>query len=303
MAEPERPGTWPRHAYRNWRGVHSVSLGVCVAIISIAAMVTTASAASAPAPPSWLDLVAQAGQIANGTNTVLLALDAIIRDSTNGTPEGYAYDIASDAAQLLLPMRNLVRDAANLTKESTEASADAKWAKQGWYEQYHFFVPWYAAETATPSPCNGPAGNALCARLKGMMTRWWNLTPNDLSLGGPANVLETVDLATGDAEAEYELASIDLEVVVFDAGQVALGARTLSGDAKDYPGNKEMEAMIQVIGTDRIATTIRDLIADGTGLSPHLEAQASLMRLCHQAGVDMTASLPPPSATMADCTP
>ncbi len=125
MAEPERPGTWPRHAYRNWRGVHSVSLGVCVAIISIAAMVTTASAASAPAPPSWLDLVAQAGQIANGTNTVLLALDAIIRDSTNGTPEGYAYDIASDAAQLLLPMRNLVRDAANLTKESTEASADA----------------------------------------------------------------------------------------------------------------------------------------------------------------------------------
>ena len=54
MAEPERPGTWPRHAYRNWRGVHSVKPGRCVAIISIAAMVTTASAASAPAPPSWL---------------------------------------------------------------------------------------------------------------------------------------------------------------------------------------------------------------------------------------------------------
>ncbi len=96
----------------------------------------------------------------------------------------------------------------------------------------------------------------------------------------------------------------DLSELLTSASEVALGARTLVGDGHDFPGNKEMEAIIQVVGEHRVAHAMGTLVAYGSGLRRHFIAQSNMMVDCGVLGERMTLgtlSTAPTAKQLAEC--
>lgn len=283
---------------RAWARVAVATVAVGLAVSQLL------SPAGATTPPSWLDLVAQMGQIANGQDKTLIALDATIRDALNGTSEGTAYAIASDAVRLLNPLSELVKVGPEFAAKKGEAFGEMAEARVAWSQEYSSYLTWTALETAgscvsNPSPCNAPAvsvdswyigGPALAATVVGAK--------------GPSSVNKTVYTTTVDAQLYWSKAMDDLSELLTSASEVALGARALVGDAHDFTGNKEMEAIIKVVGEHRVAHAMGTLVAYGTGLHQHLIAQSNMMVDCSVLGERMTLgtlSTAPTAKQLAEC--
>ena len=258
-----------------------------------------ASAATTPQPPSWLDLAAQIGQIANsqsGTAAALLAVDATIRDSLNGTASGYVYDLASDAAQMVPTLKDLVKDGASLARDWGQAHSSAEATESYWKEERQIYQDEMVPLMRSPSiPCyQAPPGNQQCLRVLARLQALYDKAATPTS----PPLLSTVGGAASRAITMYTYAERSLGSVLTAAGDLLLEARATEGDAKDYPGNKEVEAVVQVIGEHRIASSMAKVVARATGLGPHLEAQVTEMVSCKFTGaaMDVMSDMAPPPA-------
>ena len=254
---------------RRRAGRVAVLVGSVAALAATALFPLDASGSSTPTPPSWLDLVSQMGQIANsqsGTEAALLTVDAAIRNGLNGTTAGYVYDLASDVAQLSLDLRDLIRNSVQLTKQVTAANAMSQVAITAWNKEYTAYRKWYA-DIQMPGACS--SSTSPCAREGKTVEMTWTTALSSASTG---------------AYREYGLAISTLDEVATDATEVLLGARAITGDAKDYPGNKEFEAAVQVIGEHRVATFIGKLVTKATGVRSALQAQETRMGRANSTG-------------------
>lgn len=262
------------------------------------------------ARPSWLDLAAEMGQIANSsssTEATLLTADAVIRNGLNGTTAGYVYSISSDSAQLAVSLRSLITNSKELVTDWNKAHDSAQTAESSWAQvrtNYAAYQPIFIANGCVP----GAAQYAACDKAEQQIAAWYDNTARP-GVVGPATGNDTQS-ASGKAIYDYREAEDALTEALSDATEVAFGARTITGDAKDYSGNKEIEAIVQVLGEHKIAKAMSGLIADGTGLRPHLEAQMNEMRTCLATGYQMRimiaiprASYPLPPASACAPTP
>ena len=88
--------------------------------------------------------------------------------------------------------------------------------------------------------------------------------------------------------AEHGFARQTLAEVLTDASEVALAARSITGDAHDHPGNKEeIEAVVQVIGEHRVAVATAHLVQAAARLRPHLQAQVTKTGTVNNIGKSM----------------
>jgi hypothetical protein len=282
-----------------------VAVVACSALGVTSAGFPSASATTAPTPPSWLDLVAQMGQIAHAANPALQSLDAIIRDGLNGTTEGYVYSLVSDAVQMASSLKDLTGDTTTLARDWSRATTKAQAAKSGYAQERSFYTDWYKLMNEMPSPCVGSgATRDQCDHDGVMVIHWWEDYPKDPSLGPPRTVGGTVSSTSLDAYYNYNSASAMLTEVLTEASEVLLEARAITGDAHDYPSNKEIEAIVQVIGEHNIASQMAKFAGKATNLRPHLAAQATAMgnistwgkNMAGMVGVSDGSMAPPPAA-------
>jgi hypothetical protein len=279
-------------------------------VVAICAPGTTMVASAGPTPPSWLDIVAQMGQVAHGQDKTLLSLDATLRDALNGTTAGYVYSLVSDAVQMSTSLKDLLQDIANLTGYWSRGHAQGARAVAGYNHERQYYADWYRLMHLTPSPCYGSSGGSgtatdRCAHDLVMVIHWWEDYPKSTSLGPPETVGATVSSTSVDAYYQYTMALDTLTEVLTDASEVALEARAITGDAHDYPANKEIEAIVQVIGEHNVASEMAKFTEEATGLRPHLQAQVTEMGTANDNGhmmsglaaVGVDSMVPPPPLT------
>lgn len=261
--------------------------------------------AGAATPPSWLDLVSQMGQVVNAdgpTEAALQAVDASIRDSLNGTTPGYVYTLVSESAQLVLTLKDVTSSAKDVFKDVRTARRYQRAAVTFWKPLYRYYSEWARLEFMAPSPCRLPAGSDMnCKEDLDKLRYYWDNVPN--TPGTTTGALKTGLAQTSAAsQGAYYNASAALDPLATSVNEALFQARTLEGDAKDYPGNKEVEAVVKVLGEKRVSKFLGKLEVDATHVGTLLRDAGDKMGDCYEYGYTAAQGIAyaPPAGPPAD---
>jgi len=275
-----------------------VGLGMsCVAALGGTSAAAAAGRGSEVTAPSWLDLASEIGQIAHsqsGTEAALLSVDAAIRNGLNGTTAGYVYAIVSDSAQLALTLHELGEDASQLVTQWTAAHARGRAAERSWAQERHYYEQFQPIVNAGGCVSGAPQYQQ-CVHDEQEIAAWFDDQGGSKVAGPPSPTNDDVYAATTTGSYLYGETESTLSEVLSTASEALFEARAITGDAKDYPGNKEIEAVVQVIGERDVAKALGTLIADGTGLRSHLQDQVTEMTNCYNSGAQMDDAIQVPS--------
>ncbi|MGH8989212.1 MAG: hypothetical protein ACRDXC_11580 [Acidimicrobiales bacterium] len=285
-----RPRSWRLRQLRRV-GAGAITCGIALALVVAAPGAHGVPAgASKPTPPSPLDLVAQAGQIANAssaTEAQLLALDAGFRDSLNGTTAGYVYAIASDAVQAVVgPLKDLVKAMADLRKDVADAGRDyvatvAAWQKEA-VEQRAFIPTTNKTAGAWTNTCWAPKNTACLAAAAKVADAY--ATGGNIRVCPTPPGAETVCDAATKARIAYQAVTRNNEDLLEDAVEASFAARAIVGDAKDYPGNKLFEAILQVLGEHRISQALGKAASYLSPLRAIVSSRTKAVQSCTSTG-------------------
>ncbi len=260
----------------------------------------TSAAGSTPTPPSPLDLIAQVGAVANAqsrTEAALLSLDAQIRNSLNGTTAGYVYNLASDAVQALTgPLKDIVTGVTNAQKELVEARARTIAMRAWWTKEHDAYAnlrgsSWAAENPGTTRWTCDPAtpAYATCTRWRiAVITSYNHVSTTVLVAKPPPPAADNGTYPNGMlARNAYSDAYGSVVDVAGAAVESLTAARAIVGDAKDYPGNKLFEAILQVLGEHRLTTALGKVVADRLPLVNGIKSSIANVSNCLSSATTM----------------
>jgi hypothetical protein len=292
------------------RLVRRAALGLAAAGLVVTSLVVGAApqagAGTTSLPPSPLDLIAQVGAILNAqsqTERALLSLDAQIRNELNGTTGGFVYNLASDAIQALVgPLKDIVSDVKEVHKDLVEARAYASrmrgtWWPKEWRAYDGFQRKTYGGRTGKPPygcmfPLPGPPPpglNPTCEATRTLVKTSYNYQPTAVLMATPVPPVAGTGVYPNGMLARRTYAKAYGSVV--EVGSATLetltAARAIVGDAKDYPGNKLFEAILQVLGEHRLTTALGHILADRLPLVKRIQTDTASLTTCLNAAGTM----------------